>query len=146
MPARASPAAPLEVSSAKDADGARGARPGAGAREAARSISAASISILNGLETKPSRRFVNFPVAFHRMGRQRDDRSRVPGFAGGPDQLGCLNAVHDRHLNIHQNQIEAAFAHLADYFDAVSRNGQAVAKPFHDGVHEFLVHGLVFRQ
>ena len=49
-----------------------------------------------------------FPVAAHGVGRQRDDGS-VWGLGiplPVPDSGGCCEAIHDRHLAIHENEIK----------------------------------------
>ncbi len=77
-------------------------------------------------------------VLFQRATRQGDDDRpwgaplRLP-MANGPRR--CVT-VHDRHLDIHQNQVEMPGAELLDGRFAISRDFQMVRRVFQVGCHE----------
>ena len=85
----------------------------------------------------------------HGVGRDRDDGQPFE-FGHGADDPGGLVAVHDRHLDVHQDEIEA-FAPLradperVEGLFAVADDGELDARVLKERFHDFLVGGVVFR-
>jgi hypothetical protein len=65
------------------------------------------------------------PLAGHRVGGHRDDRQRGDaGIGVAPNVLGGFVAVHDRHLAVHQHEIERKLFDGVQRFLAVPRHSQ----------------------
>jgi hypothetical protein len=80
------------------------------------------------------------------VGRQGDNRRpptrRVSASAYGG---GCPVPIHERHLDIHQNQIERSVFHGYGSFHAVTRDSQGVSFPFEDSARHLLIDRIIFR-
>ena len=61
------------------------------------------------------------------VGGQEDDR-RVPRAVALPDQVGDLEAVHARHLDVHQDQREVVVEQPAQRLDAGARPDEVLAQ------------------
>ena len=76
-------------------------------------------------------------LVFHKGGsRQGDDRQ---GTAAGTQLAGRRVAIHDRHLDIHQHQIEVGIFQLLQCLGTVCRQADAQAQLMQLGAADFLV-------
>src|SRR2546426_3679161 len=76
------------------------------------------------------RRETFLTVLLERVGGHRDDR-RTPARAdfGLPDRLGRLEAVHDRHLTVHQNRVVCPARQSFEHLPTAGGDVGAVAEP-----------------
>ena len=87
------------------------------------------------------------PVALHGVGGHGDDRR--PGPAVGlavPNRPGRLEAIHDRHLNIHQHDVERFAIHRRKRLLPVTNNGHMVSQFLQHSDGHPLVDRIVLRQ
>ena len=68
------------------------------------------------------------------------------GLFFGPDRRGDLEAVHVRHLHVHQQEVIRSPLERGERLPAVSRDGDRVPALFQDAHGMRLVHHIVFRQ
>ena len=76
------------------------------------------------------------PVAGHRRGREGDDRETQPL---GPDGTGRFEAVHLRHVAIHENQVEGSGADGGHRLEAVVDDGCVHSQASQQAFHQPLV-------
>ena len=91
---------------------------------------------------------IGLDLVNQRVGGQGQDRGpgQVLGLFGGADRPGRLDAVHDRHLDIHEDQVEPAAPPGRDRFAAVRDNLQMNVQRLQDGLQDLLVGGVVLRR
>ena len=84
-----------------------------------------------------------FTSANHRVRGQRDygNSRHVAGKA--PNFLGRLNAVHFRHMYIHQNQIIGVAFHPLDGFNAIFDNIHPISDGLENRQGDFLINEIV---
>ncbi len=89
-------------------------------------------------------------AALPRLGRgiRRQRQDRHPPAAKGLQlvQLGRLDAVHHRHVHIHQHEVEACLLQRVESLLAVGDEGDAVASAFQDALHHPAVHACCRQQ
>ncbi len=69
------------------------------------------------------------PVARHGVGRQGDDWGmNACVLFGSPDPGGGFQAVHLRHLHVHENQVESALAMYVNGFLAAGSKARLMAE------------------
>ena len=62
----------------------------------------------------------------------------------GSDSSCSFYAVHNRHINIHQDQVKGFVPAGFHSFKAVGRNGELPFELFHVERHQLLVHEVIF--
>lgn len=94
-----------------------------------------------------ARFFAAIAVAFHGMGRHGDDGDvDTRGFLSLADGASCFEAIEDRHLNVHQDDVELVFGRSVDGELTVADDRDIVPAFFEEKRGEFLVDGVVFGQ
>ncbi len=86
-------------------------------------------------------------LMLHRVGRQRHDRGALQTtFAFSSSDLpGGGNAVHHRHLDVHEDQVEPSAEPGVERLLSVVDDGQLHAQRLKDGAQHGLVGLVVFR-
>ena len=86
------------------------------------------------------------PLAWNGMGGDRDDRrGGVEGLAA--DRLGCADAVHDGHLDIHEDDVKRLALGLFDRLLAVLAHHHLAHHLLEHGGNQLEVGGIViYRQ
>jgi hypothetical protein len=86
------------------------------------------------------------PVAGHSVSRQSNDRQTGQAiafpFANGG---GGLEAIHLRHLEVEQGQIENMFFQFSQGFPSVAGNYYKVAQLLEHPRRHSLIHAIIFR-
>ena len=85
----------------------------------------------------------------HGVGGDGDDGQAVQ-LGHGADDPGGLIAVHDRHLHVHEYEIEVfpalgPHAQRVQSLLAVADDGQLYARVLEEGFHDFLIGGVILR-
>jgi len=78
------------------------------------------------------------------VGGKGDDRQPLTAGQHLSDGAGGLKAVHDRHLAIHQHQIEGSVARRLDRFLAVLDNGDDAIERLQEAGSDLLIDRVVF--
>ncbi len=86
------------------------------------------------------------PVPLQGMGGERNDGSMLTELLFPlPNQPGCLEAIHFRHLIVHEYQVVPGLRHGIDRFPAVGYDLHPAAKVVEYGTADLLVDQVVFR-
>nr|GEU28571.1 hypothetical protein [Tanacetum cinerariifolium] len=85
-----------------------------------------------------------FALGRHHAGRHGDHRQRQTQFIA--DRAGGREAVHHRHLHVHQHHVAAVRAQQVDGQRAVFRHGHHGARLFEQAARHQLVERIVFHQ
>ena len=86
-----------------------------------------------------------FPIPAHRVGRHGDDREMLSaGPFSFPNGQRGGEAVHGRHLNVHQKHIKIRIADHGQYFAAILGDAHRKALLFEQPDREYLVHVIIF--
>ena len=93
-----------------------------------------------------SRRQAAIPVALHRMGRHGDDRHPAAAVFALADGSRGFQAVHARHLHVHQDHVVAVLLGQVDCLLAVPRDLDKMAPILQDVGGQLLICGVVFHQ
>jgi predicted enzyme related to lactoylglutathione lyase len=80
------------------------------------------------------------------LGGERDDRDELLGPSHVADVAGGLDAIHFRHLHIHQNDIIIRILHRLDRLDAVLGDVDQIAGPRQKLLRQYLIELDVFRE
>ena len=86
-----------------------------------------------------------FAIAAHGVRRHRDDADVPPALAlQQPDGGGCFEAVHVRHLDVHEHEIERTVFHRGQRLASIADDGHQVAAFGQQTLRDALVDDVVF--
>ena len=106
------------------------------------------ITILNRLGNVAvhSRCQILFSIALHGMGCHGNHRQPFSGLPLSSANRGrCLHAVHHRHLNVHQHDIECLSLQLVEGSPSVTDHHHGMSALLQQPARDLLVHRVIFR-
>ena len=105
-------------------------------------LSAAASGWSTGVSTAGGEKAL--PVALHGVRCDSDDRYMLAGpLLAGADRTGCLDAVQDRHLDVHQHEVERRVSQRLEGFLAVADDLDGVTARLQQGTSQTLVDDVV---
>ncbi len=93
-----------------------------------------------------SRRQTPLAIAFHRFRRHRDDAGTLLRRPAGAYLAARLEAVHARHLDVHENHVVGILLDSRQRLPPVRRDVRGVSELLEEADGDVLIDGIVFGQ